>query len=235
LGYAYFQLGRNDEALAQFNQVIGLEPNRPTGYAFKGAVLLRQGKFDEAIPLLQKANDLQPSAQAVSNVGFAYYHAGKYGEAQMKFEQAVKMAPKEAIYRGNLADAYRASNQRDKAMAAYDEAIRIAFASYQVNPQDAATIGNLAIYYAKKGDAQRALDFIQKARSIDSKANALMYKEATIDAIAGRTADALKMLGDALRNGFSLQEANSDPELASVRKTPEYAHFQQEIAAQPQK
>jgi tetratricopeptide (TPR) repeat protein len=235
LGYAYFQLGRNDEAVAQFNQVIGLEPNRPTGYAFKGAVLLREGKFDEAIPLLQKANDLQPSAQAVSNVGFAYYHAGKYGEAQKKFEQAVKMAPKEAIYRGNLADAYRASNQRDKAMAAYDEAIRIAFASYQVNPQDAATIGNLAIYYAKKGDAQRALNFIQKARSIDSKANALMYKEATIDAIAGRTADALKMLGDALRSGFSLQEANSDPELASLRKTPEYSRLQQDIAAQIQK
>lgn len=235
LGYAYFQLGRNDEAIAQFNQVIGLEPNRPTGYAFKGAVLLREGKFDEAVPLLQKANDLQPSAQAVSNVGFAYYHAGKYGEAQTKFAQAVTMAPKEAIYRGNLADAYRASNQRDKAMAAYDEAIRIAFASYQVNPQDAATIGNLAIYYAKKGDAQRALDFIQKARAIDSKANALMYKEATIDAIAGRTPDALKMLGDALRNGFSLQEANSDPELVNLRKTPEYARLQQEIATQPQK
>ena len=151
------------------------------------------------------------------------------------FEQAVKMAPKEAIYRGNLADAYRASNQRDKAMAAYDEAIKIAFASYQVNPQDAATIGNLAIYYAKKGDTQRALDFIQKARVIDPKANALMYKEATIDAIAGHTADALKILGDALRNGFSLQEANSDPELANLRKAPEYARLQQELAAQPQK
>ena len=62
--------------VAQFNQVIGLEPNRPSGYAFKGAVLEREGKFDEAMPLLQKANDLQPSAQAVSNVGFAYYGAG---------------------------------------------------------------------------------------------------------------------------------------------------------------
>ncbi len=235
LASAYFKLGRNDEAIAAADHVIALEPNRPTGYAFKGATLLREGKWNEAVPLLQKANELRPSAQAVSNVGTAYFFAGKYTEAQKMFEQAVKLSPNDATYRGNLADAYRASNQRDKALAEYDEAIKIAFKAYQTNPQDAATLGNLAIFYAKKGDTQQALTFIRRARTLNSKANALMYKEATIDAIAGENKEALDMLGQALRNGYSLEEANSDPEFRSLRQLPEYASLQKEIASKPKK
>lgn len=235
LGVAYFKLGQNQAAQAAFEQVIRLEPGRAVGYAFKGAVLLREGQWNEAVPLFLKAIDLQPAAQYYSNVGTAYFFSGRYGDAAKMYEQAVKMSPNDAMFHGNLADAYRASSQRDKAAAAYDEAVKIAFKSYQVNPQDAATLGNLAIFYAKKGDAQRALDFIQKARSIDSKANVLIYKEATIDAIAGRTKDALDRLGEALRNGYSIQEAASDPELQSLRKTPEFAQLQKELAVKPQK
>ena len=54
--------------------------------------------------------------------------------------------------------------QRDKAMAAYDTAIKLALKAYQVNSRDASTLGGLAVYYAKKGDLNRAQDFIAKAR-----------------------------------------------------------------------
>ena len=235
LGSAYFKLGRNDDAVNAFDAVIRLEPSRPDGYAFKGAALLREGKSNEALPLLQKANDLRPSAQSISNVGTAYFFAGNYAQAQKMFEQAVKKAPNDATYLGNLADAYRATNQREKAIATYTAAIEIAFKAYQTNAEDAGTIGSLALFYAKKGDMQHAFDFIHRARTIDPKLNGLMYKEATIDAIFGRNAEALDLLKQALRTGYSLDEANVDPEFAALRKTSEYAQLQKEFAAKPQK
>lgn len=146
------------------------------------------------------------------------------------FEKAVEMEPNDALWRWNLADAYRWSSQRDKAMAAYDKAIEVAFRNYEVNPQNAENLGYLAICYAKKGDDKQAVRFIQRARSIDQKDNALMYKEATIDALAGRISEALASLGLALRNGYSLQEAKSDPELQSLRARPEFNKLLAELA-----
>ena len=41
-------------------------------------------------------------------------------------------------------------------------------------------MGDLALYYAKKGDAHNALQYITQARSIDANDNYLMYSEALV-------------------------------------------------------
>ena len=68
---------------------------------------------------------------------------------------------------GNLADGYRAAGQMDKAKATYDRAIALAFKALNVNPRSAATMGSLALYYAKKGDMGQATAWIQRARGLD--------------------------------------------------------------------
>jgi len=135
----------------------------------------------------------------------------------------------------NLADAYRWSGQSAKAAAAYDQAISLAYKSIQVNPKDTDAIGNLALCYAKKGDAKRALEFITRARTIDPKDNSLMYEEATVHAIAGQRAEAISSLGQALRSGYSFQEARSDPELKTLREMPEFQRLASEISQEPAK
>ncbi len=231
LGAAYFRLGQNEKALTAFQRIIELEPDRASGYANAGAVYLRQGKWPDAVPLFQKAIELQPSAVYYSNLGTTYFFLARYADAVPMFAKAVELVPNDFALRGNLADAYRWSGDRQKAAAAYDQAIAAAYKSYEVNSQNAEVLGDLALFYAKKGDDRKALDFLHRARQIDAKGNLLMYQEATIHALAGRTADALASLGQALRNGYSLKEASSDPELKSLRQTPEFGRLAAEVAA----
>ena len=92
-----------------------------------------------------------------------------------------------------------------------------------------AAIKCLAISYAKKGDANNALKFVRQARQIDPGDNDLVYQEATIHALAGRTDEALTTLGEALRHGSPVEQAKSDPELADLRKKPEYGQLMKEV------
>ena len=67
-------------------------------------------------------------------------------------EKAVELGPNQELAVGNLADAYRGSGQKEKAIATYDKAIALAFQELRVNPQSSSTLEDLALYYAKKGE-----------------------------------------------------------------------------------
>jgi eukaryotic-like serine/threonine-protein kinase len=235
LGAALFRMGKNDKALAAFQRVTELDPDRASGYANVGAVYLREAKWNDAIPMFQRAIKLQPTPAYYSNLGYAYYFLERYGDAVPMFAKAVEMAPNNVKFRGNLADAYRWSRQRDKAMAAYDQAIDLAYKSYQVNPKDAEVLGELAVFYAKKMDKAKATDFISRAREIDRSANELMYEEAIVHALAGDTALSLSSLSQALHNGYAWNEAAIDPELKSLRARPEFQNLAREYSSVLQK
>ena len=223
LGVAYFQLGQNERALQAFQHVSQLNPDRAEGWANTGAVYYQQSKWNESIPMFQKAIELQPNAMYFSNLGTTYFYLGRYGDAAQMFEKAVGLMGNNARFRLFLADAYRWSGQKAKASATYEQAISIAYKSVQVNPQDSEALGYLAICYAKQGDAKQATQFIARARGIDQQSNELMYEEATVQALAGKTKEALSSLEQAVRNGYPLKQAESDPELKSIRETPDFS------------
>jgi tetratricopeptide (TPR) repeat protein len=132
------------------------------------------------------------------------------------------MNPNQEIVVGNLADAYRWSGLPEKASAAYDKAITLAYKELEVNPRNAAAMANLALYYAKAGKAIRALDFVRRARSIDANNVEYMYTEAVVRALAGQNQDAVKALRLALEKGYALADAVSNPELAALQGLPEF-------------
>jgi serine/threonine-protein kinase len=229
LGSAYFAVGKNNEALAAFHHITELEPGRAEGWEGVGTVYFRLGRWSESLATFQKAIDLQPNATYYSNLGNTYYFLGRFDKAAATFEKAASMMASDGDIRLNLADAYRWSGQTAKAAAAYDEAISLAYKSIQVNPKDTDALGNLALCYAKKSDTRRALGFISRARAIDPSDNSLMYEEATVQALAGRRTEALASLAQALRSGYSLQEARNDPELKSLREMPEFSRLGNEL------
>jgi len=222
LGRAYYLYGKNEQALQAFEKVRELEPDRPNGWANVGAVYYRLGQWSNCIPAFQKAIELQPKPVYYSQLGVAYFFTGKYAESVKWFEKAVAGNPNDASFRVNLADGYRWSGQTGKARAAYNSAIQLANKILDVNPRDAVALGNTAIAYAKTGDLPDAAKFIQQARQVDRQNVDLMYQEATIHALAGRTADAIASLGEALRSGCPIEEAQNDPELAGLRKAHEF-------------
>jgi hypothetical protein len=79
------------------------------------------------------------------------------------------------------------------------------------------------------------LQLIQRARQIKSDDTLLMFREATIYALAGNTAGAISSLRQSLQHNYSLEEINGDPELANLRRTPEFAQLLQEFSKKTSK
>lgn len=222
LGNAYLSIGENDKAREEYQRVTELEPDNVQGWDNLGDAYARMGKYQECISAFQKSIEIAPTWSAYSNIGSIYFLLKRYGEAVQVFEKAVSLGPSQEMAVGNLADAYRWSGQKDKALATYDKAISLAFAELQVNPQNTTAMGSLALYYAKKGDPNRGMDFIKRARGIDKKDVSLIYNQAIVENLANRQSEALRTLREALGKGYPAKEAELDPELANLQNQSEF-------------
>ncbi len=112
--------------------------------------------------------------------------------------------------------------QQEKANSTYDRAIALALQTLRTNPRDAVAISNLGLFYAKKHDTARGLDFIRRARELNPNDVDFFYNAAVINTLANRMPEALQSLREALSRGYSVREAYSDPELKDLRQRPEF-------------
>jgi eukaryotic-like serine/threonine-protein kinase len=222
LGNAYLRLGDNAKALPEFQKVIEIASDNPMGYEGLGTLYMREGKWSEAIPQFTKALSLAPDSPTYSNLGTAYFFMKDYDKATKMYEKAVEMTPNDEQLQGNLGDAYRWSGHSDQAAAAYGKAISLAFQELQVNPRSALIMGDLGLLYAKKGDAENALQYTNQARAISPDDVYLIYSEAMVKTMIGKPEDALKALRMALEKGYPAQEAWNDPELQKLQALPQF-------------
>lgn len=230
LGGAYFQFGENEKALEEYQNVSELAPDNPIGYQNTGAVYFRLGKWSDSITAFQKSLAIQPDATTYADIGTAEFFLKRYGDSIKMFEKAVELGPRDEELMGDLADAYRAPGQKQQAQTAYDKAIQLAFQQLQVNPKSAAVTEHLALYYAKKGDAAHSLAYTRQARALDPEDLQLLYYQAEVYSLANRQKEALATLREAFKNGYSPEEAVSDPELVSLKALPEFTKLVNEYS-----
>ena len=235
LGRLYGVAGQYDQALNAYGRVTVLAPDLSTGWGNLGTIHYSQGKWSECLSEYEKAIRLEPKPNYYSNRGVAYFYLGRYAESAIDFEQAVKMSPNEAVYRVNLADAYRWSNRRDLAVASYDAAIKLAAETLQVSPTDVDALLNQATAYAKTDNQTTALQLVERARKLNPNNVDVIYTGATIHALAGRVKEACESLRDALQHNYSRDVIMIDPELAQLRKTPEFQSMIQSLPQKPAK
>ena len=136
------------------------------------------------------------------------------------FEKAVALKPNFEVFLGNLADGYRWNGQKDKSLATYDKAIALGYKEVQVNPRNASVMGDLASYYAKKGDLAQATQWMSRARNVEPNSVELVSQAAIVDTLANRPDDALKDLREAFQKGYSTEEARREPEFKSLQSRP---------------
>jgi serine/threonine protein kinase/Tfp pilus assembly protein PilF len=222
LGKAYSSQGEYSKALEAFQKVADLEPDIDVGFENVGNMYLQQGKYQESIPYLQKALQIEPYFTTYSNLGTAYLFLKQYSNAIQNFEKAVALNPNDTDVMVNLADAYRGAGQQDKARTTYQQAISVGFKELQTNPQNAEVMGEVALSYAKIGNAPEAQKFIRQARSIDKDSVDFIFYEAEIDAQLGQSAEALKVLREALEKHYPAEYAADDEDLKSLADNPEF-------------
>ena len=96
LGWAYSFQGRIDEAIAQCEIAIQLDPQFGNPYNDIGVYLMQQQKFDEAIPWLEgakQARRYEPRHFPYINLGRVYITKGMLQKAIEEFRGAVRLNP----------------------------------------------------------------------------------------------------------------------------------------------
>ncbi len=87
--------------------------------------LSEQGKYDQAIPLYQKALASRPKmASALTGWGFALLEQGSFDEAEKKFGEAIALDPEDPDARLNLGVALYRAGRIDDAISAYQTALQ---------------------------------------------------------------------------------------------------------------
>jgi len=106
LGYAYTALKRSDEARAEYERAIALDPKMPEAYLNLGILLLDKQEYAAAVPPLSKAMELLPAqSRPRSLLAVAQERSGDQEGAARSFEGVLHLDPNDVtanLYLGEL-------------------------------------------------------------------------------------------------------------------------------------
>jgi tetratricopeptide (TPR) repeat protein len=178
-GLAYKHLGRRDEALADFLEVIRIQPQFDLGYYDAGVIYNLTNRYKEAVDAMTRAIDLRRDdrglARRRSERGNAYFHLGQFKRAQDDFVAAVRLDPREPDVLNNAAW-FRATCP-DASFRNGKEAVELASRACALDKwKDADEIDTLAAAHAEAGNFAEAERYQLKALSLLSADEALRPK-----------------------------------------------------------
>jgi len=94
IGHSLRELGRIDEADAQYALVLELEPGNRDALDHLAMSLFGQKRFDEALEIYRTLAEVQPeSATTHSNMGAVLHHLGRNEEALVSIQRALAIDP----------------------------------------------------------------------------------------------------------------------------------------------
>ncbi|HEU4632237.1 MAG TPA: DUF4388 domain-containing protein [Gemmatimonadaceae bacterium] len=108
LGVAFYRTGMHDEAMREFRRVIELRPDDVVARFYVGLVLMRQGRWEDAVQAYAAAA-AQPNAlpPVFHNLAYALERLGRLEEARAALDEAVRRGaeadPRVLTSRGVLA------------------------------------------------------------------------------------------------------------------------------------
>jgi Flp pilus assembly protein TadD len=176
LGVHYVQLGRNDDARAQFLSVLELSPDHAVAHYNLGLIAILGNRAEEAFTHLTKAIAVKPAyAEAHSNLGVLLEATGRPDEAFDHYRKALESRPDNAAALANIS---RQLIRRGRPDQAVDHLERL----QRLQPENPVVLGNLATAYAAAGQASRAVRSARDAmqRAITAKNDALARQLGTM-------------------------------------------------------
>jgi protein O-mannosyl-transferase len=126
LGRIYLQLGRLDDALAQFKTALAIDPTMAEVYNNMGKIHELKMEYDEALEDYRKAVKLKPYLAAThSNIGVLYARQKRYEEAIQEYDKAVASAPEYQPAYINRGTAFLAIGRTGEAIADFQKVLQI--------------------------------------------------------------------------------------------------------------
>jgi tetratricopeptide (TPR) repeat protein len=155
-GNAHASLNQFDEALAIYQTVLQLNPNRAAAHTNIGVVYYQAGRFDDAVAEMKKALEIDPKdAQTEYMLGATYVQQQKLDEAEKLFNQAIELQPDLAAAYTGLGNVYLARKNVDKAVSTLQKAA-------ELKPSQAETWLALGQAYALQGNKAEAVKALNR-------------------------------------------------------------------------
>ena len=145
-GMASHESGDLLQAQALYRQVLGLMPSQPDALHMLGVTEFPNRRYDEAVRLIHKASQLQPSNDLVHfNLGNALRAAGHLERATEAFTKAARLRPDHLAALKNLGNVLKEQNRLPEAIACYDQLLA-------KDPAHVHTLYNKAIALLTQGE-----------------------------------------------------------------------------------
>lgn len=233
LGAFYFHTADYAKAEQMFRTATEKDPQSFRSYSNLAAAVSAQGKDAEVVDILKKSIDLHPTAEAYSNLGAAFFKLRRFEEAAEDFRRSIQLAPGAYDSWSALGDAEYYGGHHDQAMKDYRKGIELAAAQLKSSPNDAGLLGDLAEMYSMIGDAPKAMDFVNRALTIDHTDNQLMFNAAQVYNQLHQTGPALEWLGRALQAGYPPSIVEKTTALDNLHSNARYQQLMQSAQHQP--
>ena len=227
--------------LSRAKQIQSSFPKRGIGHELAGAALIAQDQYEEAIAAIAEAYRLQPSAKLAVNLARLQGAKGDKEKSLVQVEDWLKNHPEDARTRGAYAMMLQGMGREDEAIVQYDKSLK-------GEPDNIASLNNLAWLYQVRGD-KRAIDLSKRAYELAPMRPEVMDTYGWAMFNLGSPEEGLRMLQEALllapdhpeigyHVGYALHKTGRDKEAARVlksivRETPDspFAKQAQELLA----
>ncbi|WP_455372411.1 tetratricopeptide repeat protein, partial [Limibacillus halophilus] len=191
-GIACSQQGKDEEAEKLLTKAVQVAPTNADAQNALGKVLNDLGRHEDAEKHCQLALKIKPKfPEAYDNLGNALLASSRAEDAEKAYRKAIALSPKSAAFWSNLGSCLIIAGRYDEAAAAFLEALRL-------KPNFSA-LKNLGSILQRVVDTDPVLDAFGRNLGTQDRAPALLldYSDALI--AAGRAAEALPLLEEALK------------------------------------
>jgi tetratricopeptide (TPR) repeat protein len=186
LGNLILQRGRVDEAIAQYQRALEINPDLASAHTDLANALLKKRQVEEAIIHAKRAVEIEPHvAGAHNNLAIILLKARRADEAITQFESALRIAPRYTEAHLNLAKALLERKQVEAAIPHLEAAL-------DIQPELAGAHFDLANALVSKGEMDKAITHFQRALRLkpdlveahNNLANALLRNGQAAEAVA---------------------------------------------------
>jgi len=208
-----------DLALTASQRALELDPELAEAHVSRGLAISQNMQYKEAEKEFETAIRLNPKLfDAYYLYGRTLKVQGKHKQAARLFEQASLARPEDYQAPSFLVAAYEDLNLEREAVEANLRAVEVFKKHLELNPDDSRALNLGAFALLKAEDKKMAVEWIERAVSLDPEETAILYNAACFYSRLGKVEEALDYFERTIDSGYASKEwIDNDSDLDPIR------------------